>query len=91
MVRGLQLLLATVAADPRQRIVVLGALAGAQPARAYAQQLGNLVQTRHGHAALEPVVHMLRRHPALGGKVGSGQVALAQERFQTITRCIHGA
>lgn len=70
---------------------VLGAFAGAQPSAADAEQVGNFVQAGEGYATFEPVVDVLRGHLALCGKVGRGQVALVQERFETITRCIHGA
>src|SRR5471030_2720010 len=50
---------------------VLGPFTGAQPAVVDTQQLGYLVQSRHGNAALEPVIDMLRRHLPVGSEVRS--------------------
>lgn len=66
-------------------------LATAQPAPAYAKQVGDFIEPGLGHAALEPVVDVLRCNFALCGKVGGGQVALQQEGFETVTGCFHGA
>lgn len=78
------------AGGARQRAAMLGAFSGPQPFAAHAQQLGDLVEPGLGHATMKPVVHMLRGHPALGGEVRSGQVALAQQSLESITGCIHG-
>lgn len=81
---------AVAAIDPWQRRAVLGAFARAQPLAAHAQQFGDFVEAGLGHAAMEPVVHVLRRHLALRREVRGAQVALAQQSLQSITGCIHG-
>ena len=53
---------------------VVGAFAGAQPTAGDAQQFCDLVESTHGDAALEPVVHVLRRDAAVLGEVGSGKM-----------------
>lgn len=75
----------------RDGVEVLGAFAGMQPAAMHAEQVGDFVETSQGHAALEPVVDVLGRDLALGGKIGGGQVALLQEGFEAFTRAFHGS
>lgn len=64
---------------------VLWALAAAQPTRVDAQQFSDFFNARHGDAALEPVVHVLRRNFSVGGKVRCGEMALSQKAAQSIT------
>ncbi|MNJ11312.1 hypothetical protein D3C77_54830 [compost metagenome] len=68
---------------------MLGAFASAQPFAAYTQQLGDFVESGQGHTAFEPVVDVLRRDLALGGKVGRREAALVQQGFESITGGIH--
>ncbi len=53
---------------------VFGAFASAQPTTGNAQQFCDLVESAHGDAALEPVVHMLRRDAAVLGEIGGGKM-----------------
>lgn len=55
--------------DGAKRGRMLRAFATAQPAHADAEQIGYLLESGLGHAAFEPVVDVLRRDLALGGKV----------------------
>lgn len=64
---------------------VLGAFAGAQPAGVDGQQFSHLVNPRHGHAALEPVIDVLRRDFAVGGKISRCEMALPKEDAESIT------
>ncbi|EJT85549.1 hypothetical protein PPS11_06100 [Pseudomonas putida S11] len=57
----------------RDRVVVFGAFARAQPATMHAEQVRHFVQPGQGHAALEPVVDVLGRDAALGGEIGRGR------------------
>ncbi|MNJ66841.1 hypothetical protein D3C77_629560 [compost metagenome] len=68
---------------------MFGAFAGSQPFAAHAQQLGDFIETGQGHAALEPVVDVLRRDFALRSKIGRREAALVQQGFETITGRIH--
>ncbi|MNJ61781.1 hypothetical protein D3C77_575870 [compost metagenome] len=70
---------------------MFGALACTQPFAADAQQFGNFIKAGQGHAALEPVIDVLRGNLTLGGKIRRRQAALEQKGFETITGCIHEA
>lgn len=62
----------------QDRAVVFGAFAGAQPAAMHAEQVGHFVQPGQGHAALEPVVDVLRGDAALGGEIGRGEATFVE-------------
>lgn len=57
---------------------VFEAFAGAQPTAGDAEQFCDLVESAHGHAALEPVVHVLRRDTTVLGEVGGGKMNFPQ-------------
>ena len=53
---------------------VFRAYAGVQPTAGDAQQFCDFVESAHGDAAFEPVVHVLRRDTAVLGEVGGGKM-----------------
>lgn len=73
----------------KDRLGVLAALAGQQPAAVHAQQLGQFIDARQRDATVEPVVDVLGRDIALRGEVGRGQVAFFQEGLEAVAGCLH--
>lgn len=75
----------------QDRAGVLGPFARVQPAAMHTEQVCHFVQPCQGHAALDPIVDVLRCDAALGSEIGRGKAAFVKQGPEAVTGGLHAS